>query len=401
MQPFEGIRVLDLTHVLAGPFCTFQLGVLGAEVIKIEPPENPDMTRVEGPIAALNEELRGTYFMAQSAGKKSLALDLKSDAGREVFLKLVKSADVLVQNYAGAALDGLGLDYAALSAVHPELIYCSMSGFGRTGPKAEHPAYDVVIQAWSGIMAANGWNGEDPPLRVGPPMVDYGTGAQAALAISAALFQRSRTGRGQFIDVAMADAAFMLMSAHVVETMASGAAPKPHGNRHPKFAGYSAYRASDTWIMLGAWTNKQLADLLRVLGFDAQAAQVLDTARADIGERVAEYEALIGAALGKQTAQYWEDAFNAAHVPAARVRRIEETLAEAQVATRGVLGSYGGGVGHGAPEVLPLAAFTYAHGGPALQGPPPVLGADTDDLLGALGYGGNVLEALRADGVIG
>ncbi|MCP5075378.1 MAG: CoA transferase, partial [Rhodobacteraceae bacterium] len=272
MQPFQGIRVLDLTHVLAGPFCTFQLGVLGADVIKIEPPDRPDMTRLDGVAPELSAELRGTYFMGQSAGKRSLVLDLAHPDGKAVFLKLVKTADVLVQNYAGDALDGLGLDYQTLSMVNPQLIYCSMSGFGRTGPKAEHPAYDTVIQAWSGIMAANGWSGEDPPCRVGPPMVDYGTGAQAAMAISAALFQRTQTGKGQFIDVAMADCALMLMASHVTETLATGAAPIPFGNAHPKYPAYSAYQGSDgKWIMLGAWTNAQAASLMRVLGFDAQA----------------------------------------------------------------------------------------------------------------------------------
>ena len=243
----------------------------------------------------------------QSAGKKSLALDLKSAAGREVFHALVKSADVLVQNYAGEALDGLGLSYDVLRAVNSSLIYCSMSGYGQTGPKAGHPAYDVVIQAWSGIMAANGWNSEDPPLRVGPPMVDYGTGAQAAMAISAALFQRTRTGKGQFIDVAMADAALMLMSAHVVETMTTGRAPAPHGNTHPKLAGYSAYQANDGWVMFGAWTNAQLDALLRVFGLHAAADRVAETARADIGGMVAELEAVIGEVAATKSAQHWED----------------------------------------------------------------------------------------------
>jgi crotonobetainyl-CoA:carnitine CoA-transferase CaiB-like acyl-CoA transferase len=400
MQPFEGIRVLDLTHVLAGPFCTFQLGVLGAEVIKIDPVRVPDMTRDEGVLPAFNAQMRGTYFMAQSAGKKSLALDLKVAEGREVFEKLVKTADVLVQNYAGAALDGLGLSYEVLSAINPALIYCSMSGFGQTGPKAGQPAYDLVIQAWSGIMAANGQGLDDAPLRVGPPMVDYGTGAQAAMAVSAALFQRTRTGRGQFIDVAMADAAFMLMSSFVVDTMATGSAPRPHGNMHPKLAGYSTYKACEGWITLAAWTNRQMADLMRVLGRDDLAEEVLATPRAEISKKVKEYEAIIGAIVATKDAQHWEDVMNAAHVPAARVRRIEETLAEPQVAARGVLGSYGTPMGGGAPDKLPLAAFTFAHGGPALQGPPPELGAHTDAILAELGYGGNAVQELRASGVV-
>ena len=177
MQPFEGIRVLDLTHVLAGPFCAFQLATLGADVIKIEPPDSPDMIRDEGSSAELNAALTGTYFMPQAAGKRSLVLDLKLSQGREVFLKLVATADVVIQNYSGAALERLGLGYEDLLKGRPDLIHCSLTGYGRTGPKAEHPAYDLVIQAYTGLMYANGWgNDGDFPLRVGPPVIDYGTG---------------------------------------------------------------------------------------------------------------------------------------------------------------------------------------------------------------------------------
>lgn len=257
MKPFEGIRVLDLTHVLAGPFCTHQLAALGADVIKIEPPGNPDMTREEGVVFPLNDAGIGTYFMAQNGGKRAISLDLKSDDGRKVFATLMKGADVMVQNYAGGALEKLGLSYAHVSAINPQLIYCSMTGFGRTGPKADHPAYDVVIQAFTGLMAANG-NAHTGPMRVGPPMVDYGTGAQAALAISAALFQRTKTGKGQHIDVAMTDAAFMLMSAFVTDALITGEAPPPHGNVHARYAGYATFDTADRMMMIGAWTNKQI-----------------------------------------------------------------------------------------------------------------------------------------------
>ena len=399
MQPFEGIRVLDLTHVLAGPFCTFQLANLGAEVIKIESPALPDMTRDDGSIAELNEDLIGTLFQAQSAGKKSVALDLKTAAGRDVFMRLVKSADVLVQNYSGEKIAALGLDYDALAAVNPRLIYCSMTGFGRTGPKAEHPAYDVVIQAFSGIMMANGWSPGDPPLRVGPPMVDYGTGAQAAFAVSAALFQRERTGEGQQIDVAMTDAALMLMSSHVTDTLATGAAPRPFGNAHPTMPYYSAYETADGWIMLGAYTIRQCADLMQALDCPAEAAALLKLNRASIGTLAARTRPLIAARMKEKSAQEWEDLLNAAHVPAARVRRIEETLAEPQITSRGVLQGHGGAVAPGAPQKLPVAAFSYANDGPRLGGPPPRLGADTHRVLSELGYSEGDIADLLARGI--
>jgi crotonobetainyl-CoA:carnitine CoA-transferase CaiB-like acyl-CoA transferase len=385
MQPFENIRVLDLTHVFAGPFCTFQLATLGADVIKIESPDHPDMMRDEGVSSPLNAALCGTYFMAQSAGKRSIVLDLKSDAGQAAFRKLVKTADVLVHNYAGDAPDRLGLGYEALHTLNSRLIYCAISGFGQTGPKAGHPAYDVVIQAYSGIMMANGWSADDAPLRVGPPMVDYGTGVQAAFAISAALFQRTRTGLGQKIDVAMADAALMLMSSNVIDTIATGAMARPNGNADPRLPSYSAYETADGWIMLGAYSVKQCAALMRGLGFEVEALEIEKVAKHEIGERAERDRALIARRLKDEAAQYWEDVLNAAHVPAARVRLIEETLAEPQFAARQAVQSYGDPVGHGGPDKLLVAAFTFEHGGPKLSGPPPGFGTHTSEILAELG----------------
>lgn len=399
MRPFEGIRVIDMTHVLAGPFCTFQLGTLGADVIKVEPPCDPDMTRHEGVIPALSREQRGTYFMAQNAGKRAITLNLKEAEGREILKKLVADADVLVENYTGGSLDQLGLGYDDLSKVNPKLIYCSMTGFGRTGPKSSHPAYDIVIQAFSGMMAANG-TPETTPVRVGPPMVDYGTGAQAALAISAALFQRDRTGKGQHIDVAMLDAALMLMSAFTTDTITTGKAPGPHGNEHPSYAGYSTYQTADGLIMIGAWTNKQLSRLLIALGHPDRAEEVKDAPRADIGNARDSDAALISKAMLQKSADDWEDILNKARVPAARVRKIQEALAHEQVKSRNVIQSYGDPVEHGGPASLPVAAYSYAHGGPALNGPPPRVGEHNTDVLGELGYSQSDLDRLRQQGVI-
>jgi len=220
MRAFEGIRVLDLTHVFAGPFCTFQLAVMGADVIKIESPDFPDMMRDEGNSEALNELGLSNFFVCQNSEKKSLSLNLKLDDDREFFLKLVRTADVLVQNYSGKAMERLGFSYKKLKKINPKLIYCSMTGFGKTGPKAEHPAYDSVIQAYSGLMELNGVKSIGP-LRVGPAIVDYGTGIHAAFAISSALFRREITGEGLEIDLSMLDAASMRMPSSVSDTLAS------------------------------------------------------------------------------------------------------------------------------------------------------------------------------------
>ncbi len=399
MKPLEGIRVLDLTHVLAGPFCTYQLAVLGADVIKVEPPDKPDMTREEGVVPELNDAGYGTYFQAQNAGKRAIALNLKNDTGRQILRRLIETADVLVQNYAGDALEGLGFGYDAVSAIKPDLIYCTLTGFGRTGPKANHPAYDVVIQAFSGLMSANG-TPDTGPVRVGPPMVDYGTGAQAALAISAALLQRQQTGKGQRIDVSMLDAALMLMSANVTDTLTTGRPPKPHGNNHPRYAGYRTFETADGLLMVGAWTNRQLSRLLQALGETERAQQALQASRASIGDMAADDANLISRHLKARGAEQWETLLNDARVPAARVRTLDEALGHEQVKSRRVVQQTDEARADQGPPAFPVAAFSYDHGSPDLTRPPPQVGEHTEEVLAELGFDHGDVEALRKSGIV-
>ena len=209
-RAFEGIRVVDTTHVLAGPFASYQMAVLGAEVIKVESPDDPDQARMQGSDRALNDAGMGTAFMAQASNKKALALDLKTAEGREAMKRLIATADVFVENYRPGAFEELGLGYEEMSKLNPRLIYCSISAFGANGPRREQTAYDNVIQAFSGMMAMTG-HGDGRPLKSGAPVVDYTTGTSAAYAIATALFQRERNGgKGQFIDVSMLDVALIL-----------------------------------------------------------------------------------------------------------------------------------------------------------------------------------------------
>ncbi len=400
MQPFSGIRVLDLTHVYAGPFATYQLAVLGAEVIKIEPPNCPDMTRDEGSSEELNSALTGIGYMAHSACKQSLALDLASAEGKEIFFKLVQTADVLVQNYAGNALDRLGLGAEDLEKVNPRLIHCSMTGYGRTGPKSEDPAYDLVVQAYSGMMYLNGWEPDAPPLRIGAPIIDYGTGAQAAFAISAALLQREKTGIGQRIDLSMTDASLMMLTAHVTETIASGTASRPFGNEQPGRPSNSVYETADGWLTLAGYTVPQFSALMRVLGYDDRADEILGQTKVELVQSADTDRTLILARIRDKTAANWEELFNAAQVPAARVRRIEETLVEEQISSRSVLQRYGDPLATDGPEKLPVAAFSFAHDGPRLTGPPPELGADSHDILTALGLQDAEIQRLAKAGKV-
>ena len=398
MKPFEGIRVLDLTHVLAGPFSTFQLATLGADVIKIESPDAPDMTRIEGVNPEHNKKLYGSYFYAQNAGKRGITLNLKTDAGCAALKRLIETADVLVQNYAGDALEKLGFGYDAVAAINPKLIYCKISGFGDTGPKADHPAYDVVIQAFSGLMTANGAASSDP-VRVGPPMVDYGTGAQAAFAISAALYQRQQTGTGQYIDVSMLDAALMMMSALVVDTVITDKRPVPHGNAHPDYCGYATYDTADGQIMLGAFTNKQHASLLRTLGENARADEIMTTPRDKLAATYEQDSELIAVMLKEKPASEWEQILNDNRVPAARVRGLDETLKEDHLKHRNVLQT----IEHakdGCPSQLPVSAFNFAHGSPSISSSPPKLGQHTDEVLKEAGYSESEIEQMKRDGAI-
>jgi crotonobetainyl-CoA:carnitine CoA-transferase CaiB-like acyl-CoA transferase len=390
-RPFEGIRIIDATHVLAGPFAAYQLGLLGAEVIKVEHPEEPDQSRDSGGDLALNRRNMGTYFLTQGSNKRSITLDLKTEGGREVMRKLLAGADVLVENYRPGAFEALGLGYEAISKLNPRIIYCSISAFGQGGPRGEQTAYDHVIQATSGIMATTGTK-EVNPIKFGAPAIDYATGTMGAFALSAALFQRERTGRGQRIDLAMLDVAMMMMASHLTSFMRTGKGPRPNGNDH-LHATNSAYQTNDGLVMLGASNLRQQKRLWAALGHP-------EMAKADNEARTADRDreaTLLREIMLTRTADEWEAFLQARHVPAARVRTLPESMADPHLATRGVVHRFPDGApGVDGPFGVPVAAFQFAHGGPRVDTPPPPLGADTDAILRELGYSREDVAALRA-----
>jgi crotonobetainyl-CoA:carnitine CoA-transferase CaiB-like acyl-CoA transferase len=394
MRPFEGIKILDLTHVLAGPFATYQLALLGADVIKIEPPGEPDQTRNIGADKALNAVGMGTFYLAQASNKRSLTLDLKTKPGREILEKLVVRSDVLVENYRPGALAALGLGADAMMALNPRLIYASMSAFGQDGPRASQTGYDMNIQASSGIMAMTGTETVNP-LMLGPSAVDYASGTTGALALVSALFQRERTGRGQRIDLAMIDVAIILMGSHLASYLRNGALPKPRGNRH-EMATNGGYQTKDGYLVMGASNLRQHRRVWTLLGRPEFIKPTMQERR---DNREPEAKALAEILLTR-TAAEWEDLFQANHVPAARVRTLAEAAGDPQLKSRNIVHRY-----DQAPSVpgafgVPVAAFKFAHGGPQVDSAPPTMGEHTEAVLVELGYGKAEIDGFRRTGVI-
>jgi crotonobetainyl-CoA:carnitine CoA-transferase CaiB-like acyl-CoA transferase len=394
-KAFEGIRVVDTTHVLAGPFASYQMAVLGAEVIKVESPSDPDQARMQGSDRALNDIGMGTAFMAQASNKKTLALDLSSGEGREAMKRLIATADVFVENYRPGAFDELGLGYDELSKLNPRLIYCSISAFGSNGPRREQTAYDNVIQAFSGMMAMTG-HGDGRPLKSGAPVVDYATGTSAAYAIATALFQRERNGgTGQFIDVSMLDVALILTSSHLTGFLWNGKHPEQKGNTFP-FATIGCYQASDVPLMIGASNLVQQRRLWTALGRE-------DMIKTDNNQRLdahAEEAEVLRQIIGTMSADYWEKFLQTRRIPAARIRRLEEAIADEQVACRQVLQQHTSSSSVVDGLTVPVAAFNLSDSPPQITLAPQPVGAQSVEILAELGYGQHEIEALRAAGVI-
>jgi len=378
MRPFEGIRVIDVTHVLAGPFAAYQLAVLGADVIKVEHPDEPDQSRGTGTDKALNRRNMGTGFLTQASNKRSITLDLKTERDRAILKKLVATADVFVENYRPGALAALGLGYEDLAAINPRLIYASFSAFGQDGPRGRQTAYDHVIQATSGLMAMTGTE-DVHPVKLGSPAVDYATGMTGAFALASALFQRERTGRGQRVDMAMLDVALILASSLLTGYTRNGVHPKPHGNKHPH-ATNSAYPTKSGLVMLGASNLRQQRRLWTVLERPDMIKRTNDERDQD-REREA---ALLAEIMLTRTADEWEEFLQARHVPAARVRTLGEALADPQLASRGVVHRHDGAAGVDGGFSVPLAAFKFAHGGPRIDTPPPQLGQHNAEIFAEL-----------------
>ncbi|HEX6338798.1 MAG TPA: CoA transferase [Jiangellaceae bacterium] len=378
--PLTGTRVLDLTNVLAGPYCSYQLALLGAEVIKVEAPGVGDLARQLGADSELNAIGLGTSFLAQNAGKKSVVIDLKSDDGKAAFRRLVEGADVLVENFRPGVLARLGFPWSELREINSELVYCAISGFGQTGPMSQRPAYDQIIQGLSGMMSITGTR-DTAPLRVGFPICDTIGGLTAAMAINAALVGRARTGEGSFIDVSMLEASLSAMGWAVSNYLISGQLAEPMGDQNATAAPSGTFEAADGPLNIAANRQEQFVTLCRIIN----RPDLLEDERfRDRDARKVHREALnheINAVLRTRPAIEWEETLSAAGVPAARILTVDKALGLEQLSNRGFIAELP--MPNAMPRTIRVvgngAAFDGQPSVPVL--PPPLLGEHDEELL--------------------
>jgi len=335
--PLDGVTVIDLTHVLAGPFCSTILQDLGATVIKVERPRIGDDTRAFPPIV----DGESAYFAALNHGKRSIALNLKDSADRAVFERLLARADILIENFRPGTMERLGYGWEALHARHPRLIYGAVSGFGHTGPEAGKPAYDMVAQARGGVMSITGESG-GPPVRVGASVGDIVAGMYLAHGLLAALHDRARSGTGRFVDVAMLDSVFAILEHAIAITGATGTPPGPTGARHPSITPFSTYRAQDAFFVIAAGNDALFARLSEALerpGWPGDPRFATNAARCENADLL---KRLIEGITIEKPAAHWIAALEEAGVPTGRVQNVAEAMADPQLLARHMITSLAG-----------------------------------------------------------
>ncbi|MBB89943.1 MAG: CoA transferase [Magnetovibrio sp.] len=388
--------MLDLTNVLAGPFCCHQLDHMGADVIKVEVPGSGDLARQLGADPDLNRKGMGTSFLAQNTGKRSITINMKSDKGKEVFHRLVATSDVLVENFRPGVMDRLGVGYEVLKKKHPNLIYCAISGFGQDGPLKSAPAYDQIIQGMAGVMSVTG-TPETAPLRVGYPMADTIGGMTAAFAVASALGNKDPNNRGCFIDVSMLESVLSTMGWVVSNFLQLGMEQQPMGNDNFTASPSGTFRTGDGPINIAANKQEQFEAVCDVVGRpDLKTDPRFAERQARLDNRQ-ELTALLEDAMATNTANHWRAALNAAGVPAGEVLTVPQILAHPQIADRGLIATFENVPGVGRDVQVARAGVKIDRAPVATNTPPPLLGQDTDALLGELGFTADDIAALKAD----
>ena len=395
-KPLTGTKVLDLTNVLAGPFCCHQLAHMGAEVIKVEAVGRGDLARQLGADADLNAANMGVSFLAQNAGKKSITLNLKHPEGKQIFLRLLAQADVLVENFRPGVMARLGLDYPELKQHNPRLIYCAISGFGQQGPWSQRPAYDQIIQATAGVMSITGSN-ESGPMRVGYPIADTVGGITAAFAISSAL---NAQPRGCFIDVAMLDALLATMGWVISNYLIASVAAQSHGNENPTSAPSGAFATAAGLLNIAANKDEQWLLLCQHLGLDELPQHPDYLTREDRKRnRVALRQRLEQVLLGK-SARVWEQELNSIGVPAAAVLSVAEVLSSEQISQRDLLADFAQAPGVGRDIRLLRTGVKIDGAALSVNQSPPELGQDNEEIYQQLGLSLEQIQQLRTQGVL-
>jgi len=394
-QAFTGLRILDFTQVLAGPFATQQLAQLGADVIKVEARELGDITRGLFTTGAVG---MAPSFLTCNLGKRSLTLDLKHPSAKDIIHKLVRTSDAVVENFKPGTIERLGFGYEALREIKPDIVYASISGYGQSGPKSKLPAFDGAIQAASGMMSSSG-HVETGPVRTGYFSVDMSTALNAAFAISAALFRRHVTGEGQRIDVSMMDTAMVMQAAQVSNYLDSGKLPALLGNRSPTLQPTAnVFATADGFIQVIGLKETQITALMKVLGLED-----LYEAHTDPASRIsatAEFNAVLEPLLASKSTEHWLAALNEAGVPVAAVQDIAAATADEQVAHRLSIAEIEKPGAQGETTRVVSAGHMSEPAPPVVQRGPPTLGEHTDEILSDLGYSAADIDALRADAAI-
>lgn len=392
MRPLDGIVVLDLTRIVAGPYCTMLLGDMGARIIKIEQPGAGDATRGWGPPFSGDES---TYFQSINRNKESVTLDFKHPEGRALLDRLIAQSDVVVENFRPGTLARLGLDYRTLEALHPRLVYCSVSGFGHSGPRQHEAGYDAVVQAEGGLMSITGMP-DGAPVRLGVAVADIVSGMFAAQGVTLALFVRERTGRGQAVDVAMLDSAVALLSYQAAIYFETGQAPARMGNRHPTIVPYDTFAASDGDFVLAVGNDEQWRRFCEVADLDQDGRFATNRLRV-IGHD--ELRPIIAARLAEQPRDYWIERLKSAAIPCGLVRDLHGVFADPQIAAREMVVD----VQHAALGALRLLGVPIKLSSTpgAVSSAPPTLGEHTDAVLHRdLGLTHDHIRDLRVHGVV-
>lgn len=393
--PLDGTLVLDLSRVLAGPWASQALADLGARVIKVERPGQGDDTRSWGPPWLGDGEKReSAYFLSANRGKESIAIDFKDPRGQAVILKLAAKADILIENYKPGSLEAYSLDYASVSLINPAIVYCSISGFGQSGPYAPKPGYDFMIQAMSGLMSVTG---TEKPTKVGVAVSDLITGLYAATGILAALTKARETGRGEWVDISLLDAQLAALANQGMNFLVTGASPALAGNAHPNIVPYQVFETGDDPLVVAVGNDRQFTSFCRAIGHEELTSDSRFASNAARVQNRGVLVPMLAAVLRQQPAAYWLEVFESHGIPAAPVNTIAKAFSDPHVQERQTIASVNrDGLG---PVPVVRSPFRLRNNVPGTAGAPPELGDSTGAVLREIGLGEEEINTLLADGI--